>query len=296
MQKKGKKRSTTDRIISAFNSVKFLFTEPIILKIMRLLYEKDYSDKDANPLITVYIPTYNRAEILMERAVPTVLAQTYKNFELLIIGDCCTDKTTELVREIKDPRVRYYNLPKRGYRYPPTAENHWLAGPVVAANEALKMAKGKWIARIDDDDTWTEDCLESLLRFAQEGNYEFVSGQYLEERDGVQRIDRGAGAQDQYYTRSDKPIVGLNPVIGGTQTWLYRSYLKFIRYNINCWRKDWNRVNDIDLSERIFKSGARIGFLEKVLAFVVPRPGETTVGVEAYLIKKEEKEEHFKFQ
>lgn len=290
-----KKKSALNKLICWSNSLRYTITEPLILKILRFKYESQYLDVQEEPLVTVYVPTYNRAEILMERAVPTILAQTYRNFELLIIGDHCTDKTTEYVSNIKDPRVRFYNIPKRGYRYPPTAENHWLAGPVVAANKGLELAKGKWIARVDDDDTWTPDHIATLLRFAQKCNYEFVSAQYVAERYGKQTIYNGVGARDPYYTRRKGAVGGRNPLIGGTSTWLFRSYLRFIKYNINCWRKSWNRVNDIDYSLRIFKAGARMGFLPEVKAFVIPRPGEDTIGSDAYKIDAENKLEHFKF-
>ncbi len=242
--------------------------------------EKEYQDKSGDPLISVYVPTYNRAGLLMERCVKTVLAQTYANFELIIVGDHCTDRTEALVREVDDSRVRFFNIPKRGYRYPPTAENHWLAGPVVAANQALSMIRGKWIARIDDDDMWTADHLETLLRFAQAGDYEFVSASYLAERHGNQVI---------------VDVKDSSPRIGGTQTWLYRSYLNFMKYNIDCWRKSWNRVNDTDLQDRMYKAGVRMGYLEKVVAMVLPRPGESTIGLEAYRGRAQEMQDHFRF-
>lgn len=276
-----RKRTFEDKLISTLNSIRYALTEPLILRIMRLLYEKDYKDKREEPLISVYTPTYNRARLLMERAVPSVLNQTYKNFEYIIVGDCCTDETEEVVTKIGDPRIRFYNLPKRGYRYPPTVENHWFAGPVVPANFALKLVRGKWIARIDDDDIWTEDHLEVLLRFAQEGNYEFVSSSYIAVRHGKEIL---VDVKDQV------------PRIGGTQTWLYRSYLKFMKYNINCWRKKWNRVNDTDLQDRFYKAGVRIGFLEKVTCYVLPRPGEETIGLEAYKLTAQDKLGHFAFR
>ncbi|WP_297210919.1 MULTISPECIES: glycosyltransferase family 2 protein [Thermodesulfovibrio] len=276
-----RKRTFEDKLISSLNSIRYSLTEPLILRIMRLLYEKDYRDKKEEPLISVYTPTYNRAKLLIERAVPSVLNQTYKNFEYIIVGDCCTDETEEVVTKIGDPRIRFYNLPKRGYRYPPTVENHWFAGPVVPANFALKLVRGKWIARIDDDDIWTEDHLEVLLRFAQEGNYEFVSSSYIAVRHGKEIL---VDVKDQV------------PRIGGTQTWLYRSYLKFMKYNINCWRKKWNRVNDTDLQDRFYKAGVRIGFLEKVTCYVLPRPGEETIGLEAYKLTAQDKLGHFAFR
>lgn len=283
-------------VISALNSARYFCFESIALRLARAKHAKEYAVKDDNPLVSVYIPTYNRGELLMERSVSSVLSQTYKNFELIVLGDHCTDNTEELVAGVKDPRVRFYNLPKRGYRYPPTAENHWLAGPVVAANKALTMVKGKWVARLDDDDIWTPDHLEALLRFAQQGDYEFVSARHIVEKNGQRRVADDDRAQSSYYNKINKPIRGDNPMIGGSCTWFYRSYLKFIKYNINCWRKSWNRVNDVELSMRIFSAGARMGFLEKVLAMYLPRPGEQAVGLEAYKCSEEEKLKHFEFK
>ncbi|MDD5032173.1 MAG: glycosyltransferase family 2 protein [Patescibacteria group bacterium] len=296
MREINKNRTLSDKLICSFNEFYFGLTEPILLKLARLRYEKKYEKKNTEPLISVYIPTYNRAEILTQRSVPSVLAQTYKNFELIILGDHCTDKTEELVSKIKDPRIKFYNLPTRGYRYPPTIENHWLAGPVVAANQALKMIRGEWIARLDDDDRWTPDHLEVLLRFAQEGNYEFVSTQYIEESFGKRRIVDGERAQGPYFNITGKPVKGDNPKINGPLTWFYRSYLKFFKYNINCWRKIWNRNNDIDFSLRMFFAGVRMGFLEKPLSFYEPRPGEETIGLAAYKLSENDKLKHFEFK
>lgn len=283
-----------DKLISDLNALRFAIIEPISLKVARLKYERYYKDKNENPLISVCIPTYNRADLLMKRAVPSVLSQTYKNFELIIIGDHCTDSTEREISKIKDPRIRFYNIPKRSYRYPPTTENHWFTGPVVANNQALKMVKGKWIARIDDDDLWTEDHLSSLLDFAQKGNFEFVSAKYEREKYGEREVVDGEYAAGPYY--NPKACADdINPKLGGVQTWLYRSYMKFFKYNINCWRKSWNKVNDVDLQYRIYKAGARIGFLDKVIAFIVPRPGEETVGLEAYRKTEQEKLKHFEF-
>lgn len=281
MIKEKKSRSFGDIIISSSRAVYYSVTEPLKLKIARTNHEKEYL-KDDIPLISVYCPTYNRGELLMERAVKSVLSQTYENFEFIIVGDCCTDKTTELISKINDKRVRFYNLPERGYRFPETAENLWLAGPVIAANKAIEMVSGKWIARIDDDDMWTKDHLQTLLDYAQKGNYEFVSSLYEEERRGKKKVIDGEHADGQYYTIKDKPTKNIGPKIGGTQTWLYRSYLKLFKYNIDCWRKEWNRVNDTDISIRMFKAGVRMGFVNEVLGFYYPRPGEETVGLEAY--------------
>ncbi len=273
-------RSFSDIVISTWKSFRYSTTEPALLKYQRIIHERDYKRGHENPLISVYVPTYNRAELLMERAVSSVLKQTYKNFEFIIIGDHCTDQTEGYVRSISDKRVSFYNIPVRKKRYPESPENHWFAGPVVAANEALCRVNGKWIARIDDDDTWTEDHLEVLIRHAIKGNYEFVSAAYETERNGVRGII---------------DMKNKTPEIGGTQTWLYRSYLKVFRYNIDCWRKTWNRINDMDLQDRFYKAGVRIGYTDKVIASVLPRPGEDTIGLDAYNKYNKKLMSHFAF-
>lgn len=278
---KQRNRSIQDRLISELNTWRFAITEPILLKVARLRYEHLYANIEDNPLVSVCIPTYNRASLLIERAVSSVLAQTYKNFEIIIVGDCCTDNTAELLSQIDDPRLKFYNMPKRKRRYPISVENHWFVGGAIPANKSLSLAKGKWIARNDDDDIWTPDHLETLLRFAQKENWEFVSASYITEKHGK---------------RITVDVKDETPRIGGVQTWLYRSYLKFMRYNPECWRKSWNRVWDTDLQDRIYRAGVRTGFLGQVVTYVLPRPGETTVGLDAYKLTEQEKMEHYKFE
>lgn len=226
-------------------------------------------------LISVYVPTHNRVELLLSRALPSVRAQTWRNLEIIVAAHGCTDGTERRLAGY-DARLRVIKVP-RTQTYPPTAENHWLAGPVVPANAALKACRGEWIARIDDDDTWTPDHLEKLLTLAVHGGYEFVSSAHATHQGPVKPYD----------------LDGV--LIGGTQTWLYRSYLKFFRYNPACWRKRWDRVNDTDLQRRMFNAGVRMGYLPEVTAYVLPRPGENVVGLKAYRDNKREIEKNLAF-
>ena len=294
-----RERSFSDKIICSYNTTRFALSEPIKLRLARINYANEYHQDNTNPLISVYTPTFNRGEIFIDRALKSVLAQTYTNFEYIVIGDHCTDNTADLLSKVEDPRVKFHNLAERKAIYPDTVKNHWLAGPVRPANEALKRVTGKWIARLDDDDVWTPDHLESLLRFAQAGNYEFVSGQLIEDRgNGKEHLGGGGGPLDPYYTGKSTPAApnAYNPGIGNPSTWLYRSYLKSFKYNKDCWRKKMNRVNDLDMVLRIFKAGVNMGFLEKVVLYKYPRPGEKTTGWNAYANNEQEKSEHYKFQ
>lgn len=289
------KRDIKNRLISFSNNLQFTLKEPISLRIARMRYEQFYKNSFENPLVSVCVPTYNRAQLLIERAVTSVLAQTYKNLELIVVGDHCTDNTVDLISTIKDPRLRFFNLPNRKRNYPQSVENHWLVGGAVPANKAMELARGLWIARVDDDDTWSPDHIETLLRFAQKHDYEFVSALYVEERFGEKKVIDGVRAKDPYYTKKKFDPKDTSPKIGGVSTWLYRSYLSFMKYNVDCWRKSWNRVWDVDLSQRIYHAGARMGFLDHEVAYVFPRPGEQTVGLEAYKLTEEEKMKQYKF-
>jgi hypothetical protein len=79
----------------------------------RLRYEADYSDPNEDPLVSVVIGTWNRGQLMMERAVASTLEQTYKNFEIVIVGDCCTDDTEELIKQ-NDPESDFIIGPRGG--------------------------------------------------------------------------------------------------------------------------------------------------------------------------------------
>jgi glycosyltransferase involved in cell wall biosynthesis len=286
-------RSFSDKLISALINLKYQILEPCKVFVARRLYSSKYAKNIKNPLVSVCIPTFNRGPILVDRAIKSALSQTYKNIELIVVGDCCTDNTQELLDNIKDPRLKFYNMKKRKRFYPQTIENHWFVGGAAPANKAMDLASGLWIARLDDDDTWTQDHIERLLKFAIDGDYEFVSALYMEERFGKRKVVQGTMALDEHYTKK-KSVDSVK--IGGVSTWLYRSYLKGMKYNLNCWRKEWNRVWDIDLVIRIHRAGVKMGFLEEVVSFVFPRPGEETIGLDAYKLTKKDKLKQYKFK
>src|SRR5688500_7116824 len=77
------------------------------------------------PLVSICIGTYNRARLLRDRALRSSLAQTWSNIEIIVVGDCCTDETAELMAQVDDPRVRFVNLAKRG-DYPEEPYLRWM--------------------------------------------------------------------------------------------------------------------------------------------------------------------------
>lgn len=113
-------------------------------------------------LVSIIIPVYN-AEKFLEKTIDSVLAQTYENFELILINDQSTDRSEEIVKdyESKDNRVKGFNL----------SEN---SGAAVARNTGLEKAKGQFIAFIDSDDMWKENKLAEQLSFMKRHNYSFT--------------------------------------------------------------------------------------------------------------------------
>tara|TARA_B100000900_G_scaffold97411_1_gene80482 strand:- start:36033 stop:36863 length:831 start_codon:yes stop_codon:yes gene_type:complete len=267
-----------NKIFSAINQLRYYVYEKILLSIKRKYLKNILLKK--YPKIDIILPTYNRSEMLLKRSIPSVLNQTYKNFRLIIIGDKCTDNTEEIIKNFNDKRIYFENLKERKKRYPETPQNHWFAGPVFAINRALEMIRGDWIARIDDDDIWTDDHLEKLLNHALKTNVEFVSSSYTT-------------IVNNQKTLKDFSLE--NPAIGGVQTWLYASYLKFFKSNINCWRKSFNRVNDLDLQDRMYKTGVRMAYLPVSTCIIKPRPNETEIGLKAYMNNKEAFLKKYKF-
>jgi glycosyltransferase involved in cell wall biosynthesis len=134
-------------------------------------YQQPFVDPD--PLVTVCIATYNRGDLLTQRTIPSVLNQTWKNIQLIVVGDACIDNTPELIAKIDDPRLTFVNLPERGV-YPRDPKFRWMVAGTKPTNEAMKMAKGLFVTHLDDDDAYAPDRIEKLVKFAQRDQLEFV--------------------------------------------------------------------------------------------------------------------------
>lgn len=130
-----------------------------------------YADK--SPLVTVCIATYNRAGLLFERTLPSVFAQTYSNFEIVAVGDQCTDDTAARAAKIDDPRFRFVNLACRG-DYPEEPIQRWMVAGTKPMNVALELAGGAFVTHLDDDDTYASTRLEELVALIQSTRADLV--------------------------------------------------------------------------------------------------------------------------
>jgi len=117
-------------------------------------------------LVSIIMPSYNTAPYIAE-SIQSVIDQTYKDWELIIVDDCSTDNTDEVITSLHDERIRYFKNKKNG-------------GAAVSRNKALRKAKGKWIAFLDSDDLWNPEKLEKQIAFMKENGYAFSYTNYEE--------------------------------------------------------------------------------------------------------------------
>lgn len=110
-------------------------------------------------LISIITPVYNAAKFL-DDTINSVLNQTYENFELLLINDCSTDNSVEIIKKYKDKRIRLIN-------------NKVNSGAATSRNNGIKEAHGKYLCFLDADDLWSEYKLERQLNFIKENNCAF---------------------------------------------------------------------------------------------------------------------------
>ncbi len=102
--------------------------------------------------VSVIIPTYNRADLL-PTAISSVLAQTYTDWELIVVDDASTDNTREVIKEweAKDSRIRSVSLNKNS------------GGPAHPKNVGVESARGEFIAFLDHDDEWLPEKLKKQV-------------------------------------------------------------------------------------------------------------------------------------
>lgn len=143
--------------------------------------------------VSIITPTYNSSQFIAE-TIESVLAQTYFDWEMIIVDDCSTDDCVDKIKQycIKDNRIKLVLLTKN-------------VGAAEARNVALRQAKGRYIAFLDSDDIWVNDKLERQLAFMQDNGYAFTFSAY-----------------DQMGEQGEK----LNKVISVPQSISYNQYIR----------------------------------------------------------------------
>lgn len=117
-------------------------------------------------LVSIIMPAYNIGNFI-SITIDSVIAQTYQNWELIIVDDCSTDNTADVIKfyMLKEPRIKYYKLEKN-------------SGAAIARNRAVDLATGKYLAFLDSDDVWFPDKLSKQINFMKINNYNFTCTSY----------------------------------------------------------------------------------------------------------------------
>lgn len=188
------------------------------------------------PLVSVCVATMDRADVLVERALASLRQQTYRNLQVIVVGDHCTDDTAQRIAAIGDSRIQFVNLPERG-PYPHPGLDRWYVAGSNAMNHALSLCEGQFITHLDDDDAMVPHRIETLVAAALTDQADFLWHPFwYEQCDGTwRRIGDGRLQLGQVSTGSI----------------FYHRYFAQIRWDVHAYRLrepgDWNRIRKIKL-------------------------------------------------
>lgn len=200
----------------------------------------------ANPLISVIMPVFNTGHFLRQ-AIESILSQTYKNFELLIINDGSTDNSLEIIESYKDTRIRLISQVNSGI-------SHTL-------NTGIQLAKGSFIARMDGDDISNSNRLQEQLEYLQkhpESDLVFSQVRLINEAGQVV----GTWAEDIHHTspQAIHHYLTTNNCLAHPTLFARRSLFDDFRY-----RENQIYGEDYDLWLQILSGGHQIHKLSKAL-------------------------------
>ncbi|MFM2062182.1 MAG: hypothetical protein RLZZ507_1852 [Cyanobacteriota bacterium] len=154
------------------------------------------NDKLPEPLVSIIIPTYNRLEYL-KQAIYSAIKQTYQNIEIIVSDNCSPENTQSLVESFADPRIKFWRHPEN-------------VGMLNNQINAFKMAKGKYVASLHDDDMWHQDFLAKLVPHL-EANSDLILAfcdQYI--INAQSEIDHAATEENSRSYKRDQIALGIH--------------------------------------------------------------------------------------
>lgn len=191
-------------------------------------------------LVSIIMPSWNTARFIAE-SIQCVIDQTYQNWELLIVDDCSTDNTDEVVKPfLADRRVKYF-------------QNEKNSGAALTRNKALREAQGEWIAFLDSDDLWVPDKLEKQVMFMKKHGYILSYHEY-------EKIDEDGKPLSVYVSGPevvDKKIMYRYDYIGQLTMMYSAKYFGLVQI------KDIKKNNDYAIRLQLFKQPAVEAYLLK---------------------------------
>jgi glycosyltransferase involved in cell wall biosynthesis len=210
------------------------------------------------PLVSVIMPTYNRANIIF-RSIDSVLSQKYNNWELLIIDDMSTDRTNEVIEKYSknDSRVKYL-------------VNQRKKGPSGARNHGILNAQGKYIAFLDSDDMWMEHHLSDSINILENENVKVSFALWIEKA-GDKEFKYGEKPEIKEVFENAinelKPKIKDNYYIFGNGLYEFTRFNYFYFFQINTMVFDKTILQTIDLFDENIGGSEDVDFSHKVYAY-----------------------------
>jgi len=124
--------------------------------------------------VSIIIPVYNSEKYIKE-CLDSIINQTYKNLEIIIVNDVSTDNSINIIKQFKDKRIKIVNL-------------NYNSGVAIARNRGIEEATGDYICFIDSDDYWDLTKIEKQVNFIEKNNYSFIYSDYAYLKDNKQHI------------------------------------------------------------------------------------------------------------
>lgn len=198
------------------------------------------------PMVTVVIPVYNRENTIL-RAINSVLQQTYKNIEVVVVDDGSTDATASIVKRCQDSRVHLICLPcNRGTNY--------------ARNRGIEKAKGEFIAFQDSDDEWLNDKLDRQMNYMQKKDIEASFSPYILYQGQQKSILPEDYQSEEMYEHSIAQRLKKGNVVG-TPTLLVK---KEVVFQIGMFNENMKRLQDYEFVIRLVKR-FKLGYINQPL-------------------------------
>ncbi len=195
-------------------------------------YQKAFTS--SKPLVTIIVGTMNRPDLLIDRCIRSIQAQSYDNLQVIVIGDHCTDDTEKRLAELRDSRISFTNLPQRG-PYPRPGKDRWMVAGTHPGNEALKLVEGDFVTFLDDDDAYAIERIEILAEAAQREKADFLWHPFFWRQADEDWIVHGDGTLE-------------HAQVGLCMT-MYHAYLRRIHFDVHAYRLnepgDWNLIRKL---------------------------------------------------
>ena len=191
---------------------------------------------EANPLVSICVATMDRADVLMERCINSIRAQSYRNLQVVVVGDNCTDDTPRRLAALNDARIQFVNLLERG-PYPYPGFDRWCVAGSNAMNHALSLCEGRFVTHLDDDDAMVPHRIETLVAAAMEARADFLWHPIWYERENGTWDRHGNGRLELTHVT--------------TGSIFYHIYFARFPWDVYSYRLrepgDWNRLRKIKL-------------------------------------------------